>query len=128
MADENEKTLLSEDHRKLKAAGFLGKKALLVVLSPDFFGKSCVVGGSGVIVGRHHECDLAIPDPLLSRKHCSVSIDEKGEFFLEDLGSTNSTYLNSKQLKGKTQLHYGDRIVLGNTILRFYIEEEIEKK
>jgi pSer/pThr/pTyr-binding forkhead associated (FHA) protein len=126
--DANENTILNEDHRKLKSAGFLGKKGLLIVLSPDSFGLVRVVDKSDIVIGRHSECDLKIPDPLLSRKHCMVTVDEAGDFYLEDLNSTNSTYLNSKELKAKSKLHYGDRIVLGTTILRFYIEEEVEKK
>ncbi len=128
MEDQNDKTILSEDTRKLKAAGFLGKRGLLIVLSPNHFGKTRVLDNAGVVVGRHADCDLVISDPLLSRKHCSINIDEDGDFCLEDLNSTNSTFLNSRKLGGKSKLHYGDRIVMGDTILRFYLEEEVEKK
>ncbi len=99
-----------------------------MVLSPNFFGKTCVIEKKLTVVGRHSECDLSIPDPLLSRRHCSIAADAAGNFFLEDLNSTNSTYINSTVVKAATQLHYGDRIVLGNTILRFFLEEEIGKK
>jgi pSer/pThr/pTyr-binding forkhead associated (FHA) protein len=57
-----------------------------------------------------------------------VSADERGDFWLEDLGSTNSTFLNSRKLQEKGRLQYGDRIVIGNTILRFYLEEEKEAR
>jgi pSer/pThr/pTyr-binding forkhead associated (FHA) protein len=128
MSDPNQKTIVSTDSRKLKSVGLLGKKGLLIALSPNLFGVSCVVDKPAIIVGRHKECDLALNDPLLSRKHCAVTADANGDFFLEDLNSTNSTFLNAKKLMEKTRLHYGDRIILGNTILRFYIEEEIERK
>ncbi len=128
MEEQNDRTILSEDTKKLKAAGFLGKKGLLIVLSPNHFGKTRVLDIAGVVVGRHADCDLVIADPLLSRKHCSITIDEEGDFCLEDLNSTNSTFLNSRKLAGKSKLHYGDRIVMGDTILRFYLEEEVEKK
>lgn len=121
-------TILNEDHRRLKAAGFLGKKGLIVVLSPEAFGMSHVVDKASIVIGRHSECDLSIPDPQLSRRHCEVSVDEAGDFYLADLDSTNHTYLNSKELKARTKLQYGDRIVIGTTILRFYLEEKIEKK
>ncbi len=80
------------------------------------------------MLGRQEDCDCLIDDPLLSRHHCRVSVDEKGDFWLEDLGSTNSTFLNSRKLLEKGRLQYGDRIVIGNTILRFYLEEEMEAK
>jgi pSer/pThr/pTyr-binding forkhead associated (FHA) protein len=47
---------------------------------------------------------------------------------VQDLNSTNSTYLNAAVVKSRTQLHYGDRILLGSTILRFFLEEDIGKK
>jgi pSer/pThr/pTyr-binding forkhead associated (FHA) protein len=128
MSDPDKKTVVSTDNRKLKSVGLLGKKGLLVVLSPNLFGVSCVVDKPAIVVGRHRECDLALDDPQLSRKHCTLTVDANGDFFLEDLNSTNSTFLNSKKLAEKTRLHYGDRIIIGNTIIRFYIEEEIERK
>jgi pSer/pThr/pTyr-binding forkhead associated (FHA) protein len=126
--DGMDNTVIKENERKPGSAAFLGKRGLLVVLSPNHFGTSRVIDRAVTVIGRHGECDLSISDPLLSRKHCSVSADEKGDFFLEDLNSTNSTYLNSALVKGKTRLHYGDRILMGNTIVRFFVEEEIEKK
>jgi pSer/pThr/pTyr-binding forkhead associated (FHA) protein len=123
-----DRTIIKEEERKLTSTGFLGRRALLVVLSPNFFGKICVIEKKVTVVGRHTECDLSLPDPLLSRRHCSVTAEAGGDYLLEDLNSTNSTYLNSTVVKGKTRLHYGDRIVLGNTILRFFIEEETGKK
>ncbi len=128
MSDADKKTVVSMDSRKLKSVGLLGKKGLLIVLSPNLFGVSCVVDKPAVVIGRHSECDLTLNDPLLSRKHCAVSVDANGDFFLEDLNSTNATFLNSKRLTEKTRLHYGDRIIVGDTIVRFYIEEEIERK
>ncbi len=121
-------TIIKEDERKLSSAGFLGRRGLLVVLSPEFFGKTCVIDKPVTTVGRHSECDLSIPDPLLSRRHCRITADPHGDFFLEDLNSTNSTYLNAAMVKSRTQLHYGDRILLGSTILRFFLEEDIGKK
>jgi pSer/pThr/pTyr-binding forkhead associated (FHA) protein len=129
MDRSKENTRNNADRRKLKSAGILlRKKGLLVVLSPNFLGQTCVVDKPEIIIGRQDECELKIDDPLLSRKHCIVSMDENSHFFLEDMSSTNATFLNSKSLKKKTQLGYGDRIVVGNTILRFYFEEEIDKK
>jgi len=128
MSDPDKKTVVSTDSRKPKSVGLLGKKGLLVVLSPNLFGASCVVDKPAIVVGRHRECDLSLEDPQLSRKHCTLTVDANGDFFLEDLNSTNSTFLNSKKLVEKTRLHYGDRIIIGNTIIRFYIEEEIERK
>ena len=80
------------------------------------------------MVGRAAECDFVLNDPLLSRTHSRITTDGKGDFILEDLDSKNSTFLNSRKVAARVQLHYGDRILIGDTILRFLVEEGIERK
>lgn len=121
-------TVADENRRGFKAAGLLGRRGLLVVLSGPRLGLAQVVASQPLIVGRQSGCDLVVEDPLLSRQHFRVSPLEDGEFLLEDLDSKNSTYLNAKQLSGAAPLHYGDRIVAGGTVFRFLLEEQAEKK
>ena len=80
------------------------------------------------MLGRQKDCEFAINDKLLSRRHSLITADARGDFFIEDLNSTNGTLLNSRKVQKKSRLQYGDRIVLGTTILRFYLEEELGKK
>jgi two-component system cell cycle response regulator len=124
----DDKTLIGPEPEKFKYSAALGKRALLIILSHTGFGATFVIDQPALVLGRQKDCDCVIDDPLLSRHHCRVVIDEKGDYQLEDLSSTNSTYLNSRKLQEKTRLSYGDRIVIGNTILRFYLEEEKEAK
>ena len=128
MGKIEDNTVADPNRKGLKQAGVLKKHALLVVLSKNFFGRSHVIEKPVTIIGRQDDCDLTLADPLLSRKHCRVLADENGDYNLEDLSSTNSTYLNSKEIRKREKLHYGDRIVVGDTILRFYLEEEARKK
>ena len=130
-------TVADENRRGYKAAGLLGGRGLLVVLSGPRLGQSRVIGSAPVVVGRQSDCDLAIDDPLLSRQHfrvgASVGVNPPEgpadvDFLLEDLDSKNSTYLNTKPLTGPARLHYGDRILAGGTIFRFFLEEEAEKR
>ncbi len=121
-------TVISEDKRKLKLIGKIGHKAVLLVLSNNFFGKAFVLKHTMTTIGRDKESDFVIKDDLISRVHCQISIDEDNHFFLEDMDSTNSLFLNSKKLKKRKPLHYGDRINIGDTIIRFFREEEVEKK
>jgi pSer/pThr/pTyr-binding forkhead associated (FHA) protein len=127
-------TVADENARGFKAAGLLGRRGLLMVLSGPRLGRGQVVASAPVIAGRQAGCDLVVEDPLLSRQHFRVSPlgpsgdPREGEFLLEDLDSKNSTYLNAKQLAGAARLHYGDRIVAGGTVFRFLLEEEAEKK
>ena len=124
----DDKTRIGPQPGKFKYSAALGKKALLVILSRADFGTSFVIDQPALVLGRQKDCDFVISDPLLSRHHCRVSSDESGDYWLEDLSSTNATYLNARKLQDKTRLQYGDRIVIGNTILRFYLEEEKEAK
>jgi pSer/pThr/pTyr-binding forkhead associated (FHA) protein len=124
-------TVADENKRGFKAAGLLGRRGLLLVVSGPRLGRGRVVGSEPVTVGRQAGCDLVVDDPLLSRQHFRVSPSgpaEEGEFLLEDLDSKNSTYLNARELSGRAGLHYGDRIVAGGTVFRFLLEEEAEKK
>ena len=128
MSDADRNTIESHDDR---APGFverLGRKGLLIALSPNFFGACCLISRPTIVVGRAAECDFVLNDPVLSRTHCRITTDGKGDFFLEDLDSKNSTFLNSRKVEARAQLHYGDRILIGDTILRFLVEEGIERK
>lgn len=126
MSDADRNTIESQGARAPGFSERLGHKGLLVVLSPNFFGNCRVIDAPSIVVGRATDCDFVLGDPLLSRTHCRVTTDAKGEFFLEDLNSRNSTFLNNRKVQGKVQLHYGDRILIGETIVRFLVEESIE--
>ncbi len=64
-----------------------------------------------VLVGRHPDCDLVLDDPLVSRKHCRILI-KNDSVFIEDLNSTNGTFLNGKRISF-SELKIGDEISIG---------------
>lgn len=125
----NNDTITTEinSKKKMGISSLLSNRGVLIVFSSNFFGNTYVIDSINQIVGRSSKCDIIISDKLISKEHCRVLIDENSKFFIEDLGSTNKTFVNGKELKKKVQLNYGDRIVLGETILRFFIEEKLEK-
>lgn len=57
-------------------------------------------------------------DPLLSRRHARIISDEDGQITLEDLGSTNGTFLNGARLSGRQRIHTGDVIQMGGSRLQ----------
>lgn len=118
-------TVINNDPRSLKSSGHLSSKGILIVLSPNFFGTTFIVEGDEYTIGRSDDADFTIKDDLISRKHCCIEREEGNHFTLEDLQSTNSSSINRKKLKKKQQLCYGDRIRIGNTVLRFFREEEV---
>ncbi len=75
---------------------------------------------ASIIIGRSTDCDITIDDVAASRHHVEVRRAGMG-FFWKDLGSTNGTLVNgSPMLEGV--LDHGDRIQIGETVLRFEVE------
>jgi hypothetical protein len=72
--------------------------------------------GREVIVGRSGEVDLVLAEDLVSRRHARVAVDG-GSVILQDLGSTNGTFLNGQRVK-KARLAEGDRILIGGSLLK----------
>jgi pSer/pThr/pTyr-binding forkhead associated (FHA) protein len=125
---KDDSTIMQEDHRKIKSTGILIRKGLLLVLSENFFGTTFVIDKVETVMGRGQECEFCIGDRLVSKKHCRIRVDTEGNFFIKDMGSKNQTFINKRKLKNERQIFYGDRIVMGDTILRFFLEEKLEKK
>lgn len=65
----------------------------------------------GATLGRAHGCDLVLDDPTVSKHHARIRCDASPQ--IEDLHSTNGTYVNGRQVDGPTALRRGDRIGLG---------------
>jgi pSer/pThr/pTyr-binding forkhead associated (FHA) protein len=118
-------TISADNKDKIKSSELLINRAVLVVVSENFFGMSFVIDKKTTLIGRDKKADIFIKDPLVSHNHCILKYDDGNKFYIEDLDSKNSTFLNKKKIKKKTALLYGDRIVVGNTILRFFLEEKI---
>lgn len=72
----------------------------------------------GVTIGRSDEADLRITDRFASGIHCRVH-NRGNSYFVEDLNSTNGTYLNGADLHGESPLNDMDEIRIGDTELRF---------
>ncbi len=76
------------------------------------------VGDGETVIGRHPACTLQLDSNTVSRRHAQV-IKDGSTYFVEDLGSGNGTFVNGKQITGRTQLNHDDRIKLGPILLRF---------
>jgi len=73
---------------------------------------------SEVVVGRSPICDIIINQRTISSKH--FHIVKNGEsYYIEDMGSTNGTYLNNKRIKSSVKLVEGDIIAIGKYKLAF---------
>lgn len=90
----------------------------LIVVSGVFLGHQLEIGHEPIVIGRAAEATLSLPHPSVSRSHCRVWI-EGDRFFIEDLGSTNKTYLNGQAVM-RAELSDGDQIGVGNHALKFF--------
>lgn len=70
-------------------------------------------------IGRSKKCEVYIADPFLSKEHARIFLKE-GAFYIEDLDSTNGTYVNGKKLLDKAvKLKDSDKISFSNVNFLF---------
>jgi predicted component of type VI protein secretion system len=70
----------------------------------------------GTTIGRE-DCDITLTDPDVSRRHAAIQI-MAGELSIEDLGSTNGTFVNGEQITERRTLSGGDEVRIGSTVWR----------
>jgi pSer/pThr/pTyr-binding forkhead associated (FHA) protein len=70
--------------------------------------------GEGAVMGRGDQAEIRLEDPFASSRHAKLT-RQGGIVVLEDLGSTNGTYLNEEILVGPQPLHAGDRVRIGDS-------------
>jgi hypothetical protein len=75
--------------------------------------------GDQLIIGRDASNSITINDAEISRKHSRLSF-QGGKYVLEDLGSTNGTFVNGQRLAGPVVLKPGDVVSLGEQIVLMY--------
>ncbi len=71
------------------------------------------VQDNNIIIGRGDDCGLILQDSQVSNHHCRLSI-EQSQWLVEDMGSTNGTFINGLPIQNKTQVSSGDLIQLGS--------------
>src|ERR1700759_4462915 len=87
--------------------------ARLDVVAGNAVGTSIVVADE-LVIGRHAEGEGRLADDQeISRAHARVSVDVSNFCAIEDLGSTNGTFVNGLRISGPQTLSVGDPIVLG---------------
>lgn len=102
--------------RAKKRRGKGGPLSLTVIAPDELRGQTWEVGDE-LTVGRAAACQISLNgDTYVSQMHARVFIRD-GEYYVEDLGSTNGTYLNRKKLTTEMPIDRGDRIQVGKTVL-----------
>ena len=72
--------------------------------------------GDPTEIGRGNGCAIRLQDTYVSQMHARLA-DRDGSWYVEDLGSTNGTYLNDRRVQAAVEVHAGDVVRVGKTIL-----------
>ncbi|MBV9214851.1 MAG: GGDEF domain-containing protein [Acidobacteria bacterium] len=107
-------------------------KPVLVFLSGELIAVPIPLEREEVILGRALEADVRVNDTQVSRQHARINAvrnddTETIEFILKDLDSRNGTFLNGRRVR-REKLSNGDKITVGETILRFDLLDEIDRE
>ncbi len=92
-----------------------------VVHGPGLARNSYGIPAGGLTLGRSETRDIVVPDPASSRHQCSIFFQD-GQYVLRDMGSANGTFVNDYRVK-ESILTDGDRVQIGNTELRFVLDD-----
>ncbi len=88
----------------------------LIVTDAESEPRTVALTAEGITIGRGDSCQIVLSDTYASQFHARV-FSRDGGWFVEDLGSTNGTYLNRAKVAEPTPLGIGDEIRIGKTTL-----------
>lgn len=103
----------------------------LVVYAGANLGRVYPLSEGTQIIGRSPQAHLTLMDEEVSRQHASLSLQGQGGeavVTLEDLDSTNGTFVNGIPLKGSQRLEAGDRITMGSHVLKLVAMDPLERQ
>lgn len=92
--------------------------ARLVVIQGTGTGHQFPIGDREVVIGRSTTADLTLEGANVSRKHASVKRNG-ARVLIQDMGSSNGTFVNDARITGATSLSPGDLVRIGSYVLRF---------
>lgn len=90
-----------------------------------FDGQSTTLAESEVVAGRSQSCDVCILEASVSRRHARI-VAAGDALIVEDLGSSNGTFVNDEPITGRTTVRNGDRLGLGDAEIDVEIVRESE--
>ncbi|MCB0272267.1 MAG: diguanylate cyclase [Bdellovibrionales bacterium] len=120
----SEKTIIKHKSQTLDEKK-VQKHPCLIVLQGLYVGEVFQLDEPVMVLGRDREAQIVIMEDGISRQHARFEINDEN-IFLMDLGSTNGTSVNGARIKGQIQLRDGDKIQIGDVLLKFSFQDEID--
>jgi diguanylate cyclase (GGDEF)-like protein len=115
-----------EGHTKSPAA--VRDRATFTVVSGPSAGAIYSLVAAENVIGRGKECSIRVIEAGISRRHARVTRRAPGQYVVDDLGSSNGTFVNGMRVDGQKPLGEGDRLGVGPNIeLRFGFTDEAEE-
>ena len=107
--------------KKARAAASDGRPARgalsqLIVTEGSLVGTRVALTGKPILIGRANDSTLVLTDDYASTRHARIS-ESNGVWYLEDLGSTNGTYVGHTKVTGPVPLEAGVVIRIGKTAM-----------
>ncbi|MEU7132822.1 FHA domain-containing protein [Streptomyces sp. NPDC046261] len=97
--------------------GRRGAPTKLVVSEGTLTGTTVALQGQTISLGRAHDSTIVLDDDYASSRHARIYPDRDGQWIVEDLGSTNGTYLDRTRLTTPTPIPLGAPIRIGKTVI-----------
>jgi pSer/pThr/pTyr-binding forkhead associated (FHA) protein len=94
-----------------------GAPSKLVVSEGILAGTTVALQGQTITLGRAHDSTIVLDDDYASSRHARIYPDRDGQWIVEDLGSTNGTYLDRTRLTTPTPVPLGAPIRIGKTVI-----------
>ncbi|HEV7669424.1 MAG TPA: FHA domain-containing protein [Thermoanaerobaculia bacterium] len=79
----------------------------------DLPGRSVALFEGEITLGRSRGCGIVLADPCISRVHALVAV-RSGRVYVQDLRSSNGTFVDGERISGEREITEGDRIAIGN--------------
>ncbi|MFE9440532.1 FHA domain-containing protein [Streptomyces sp. NPDC006602] len=89
----------------------------LVVTEGTLTGTTVALQGQTITLGRAHDSTIVLDDDYASSRHARIYPDRDGQWIVEDLGSTNGTYLDRTRLTTPTPIAPGAPLRIGKTVI-----------
>ena len=90
----------------------------LTTVRGEGLGDSKEIASDAITIGREPGCEILVPDSRASRRHARVSVAADGGLQVEDLGSSNGTFVDEQRITQVTPLPLGARLRVGDTVFR----------